>query len=336
MIYTELVIIIMAVSIILYVLLGGADFGAGIIELFVGDRGNETVSRAIAPVWEANHIWLIIAVVILFNGFPEAYAVFSTALHIPILIALVGIIFRGAAFTFRHYDAIKDDSEKLYSLIFRVSSVVTVVFLGVTVGALFSGTIPPSTEVGFYDYYISSWANMFCLSVGIFFTTLSAYIATIFLFGEVKEEAGYSLLKRFSGWLFLASVVSGGLIFIFSYIKNLQFHKQFLDSPVSIACGVVATLLVPIIFKLIREKKIWPMRLFVGIQVVTILSGWFIIQFPNLIFYSDGSALSLYTASSPEITMKILLGALVFGVCTIFPSLYYLFNIFKIKKEDFS
>lgn len=99
MIVTELVIGIMGVSLVLYTLLGGADFGAGIIELFIGDRANETIFRAIAPVWEANHIWLIIAVVILFNGFPEAYAVFSNALHIPILLVLMGIIARGAAFT---------------------------------------------------------------------------------------------------------------------------------------------------------------------------------------------------------------------------------------------
>ncbi|MDW7690457.1 cytochrome d ubiquinol oxidase subunit II [Flammeovirgaceae bacterium SG7u.111] len=331
MIFTELVTLIMGISIVFYVIFGGADFGAGIIELFTGDSGNETISKAIAPVWEANHIWLIIAVVIMFNGFPEAYAVFSTALHIPILIALIGIIFRGAAFTFRHYDAFKDGSEKWYSLIFRVSSIVTVLFLGITVSAMFSGTIPTSVDVGFYAYFIAPWANLFSLFVGIFFTILSAYIAAIFLLGEVKSEDGYNLIRKFSYRLFAAAVVCGLFIFASSYYQELAFHEAFFKQPISLACGVLATVLVPFIFKLINGEKVWRTRLLAGIQITAILIGWLMIQYPNLILFTDGSTLSIYDASAPEITMKILFGALVFGVCSIFPSLYYLFRIFKIK-----
>src|SRR5687768_5964304 len=107
-----LVIIILGISFILYTLLGGADFGAGIIETFAGKKGEGTISKAIAPVWEANHVWLILAVVILFTAFPRVYSSLSLVLHIPLMLVLLGIILRGTAFTFRHYDVIDDRSHK--------------------------------------------------------------------------------------------------------------------------------------------------------------------------------------------------------------------------------
>lgn len=330
MIYTELVTIVLGISLLFYALLGGADFGAGIIELFIGDRGNKIISKAMAPVWEANHIWLIIAIVILMNGFPEAYAIFSTALHIPILIILVGIIFRGAAFTFRHYDAIKDESQKWYSLIFRYSSILTVLFLGITIGAMFAGTIPAQLEgATFYEYYMAPWINIFCLSVGIFTMVLSAYIAAVFLLGEVKTEEGYQIIYRFVRRLFVASIISGFLILITSYLENLDFHKSFLEHPLSLTCVVLTSVLVPFIFKMIKQKKIWALRILVSAQTLLIFFGWVVIQWPDLIKYSDGTRLDIYTAAAPLITMKILFGALVFGVCSIFPALYYLFRVFK-------
>ena len=92
---TELTVVFIGIALLLYVLLGGADYGAGIIEIFTGNKGINTISRAIAPVWEANHIWIIVVIVILFNAFPEVYSTITLYLHIPIMLVLIGIIFRG-------------------------------------------------------------------------------------------------------------------------------------------------------------------------------------------------------------------------------------------------
>ena len=116
------VILFLALSLLAYVLFGGADFGAGIIEIFAGKVSKKTITHAIAPVWEANHIWLILVVVILFMGFPAIYAQMSLYLHIPMVILLIGIVLRGTAFTFRHYDAIHDRSQWYYTSIFNLSS----------------------------------------------------------------------------------------------------------------------------------------------------------------------------------------------------------------------
>jgi len=331
--YTELVIVIMGISLVLYMILGGADFGAGIIEIFMGNKGNSTVSRAMAPVWEANHMWIIIAIVILFNGFPKAYTILSTTLHIPVLIFLIAIVFRGTAFTFRHYDAYVDQSQVWYSYIFRYSSLLAVFFLGLIISAFFGGTIPPTNVGSFPDLYIFPWFNYFSFSIGIFLVILSSYIAAIFLLGEVKTDIGYDLLSKFSKRLFVLSILSGLGIFISSYLSGLVFHQNFMNHPLSILAGVLATLIAPLILVLINKRNIWQLRFAVGIQITLILAGWFMIQWPNLIVFSDGSVLSMYDAASPTITMKILFIALAVGVVIIFPGLFYLFKIFKSEKN---
>jgi len=327
--YTELVILVLGISLVLYMILGGADFGAGIIELFLGNKSNSTVSKAMAPVWEANHMWLIIAIVILFNGFPKAYTTLSTNLHIPVLIFLIALVFRGAAFTFRHYDAYQDKSAELYSYIFRYSSLVAVFFLGVTISAFFGGTIPSSNLGSFTELYISPWFNFFSISVGVFLVTLSAYIAAIFLLGEVDSDEEYKLLSKFSVRLFFLSVISGIAIFISSYFSGLIFHELFFSHPLAEIAGIIATALVPLIFIFIKKRKTWKLRFIVGFQIVIIMIQWLVIQWPNLILFSNGSTLSIYDAAAPTITMKILFYALAIGVVIIFPSLFYLFKLFK-------
>src|SRR5688572_16708335 len=144
------VIVFLWLSILLYLLLGGADFGAGIIELFTSKRRvrrtRSTLYHAIGPVWEANHMWLIIAIVILFVGYPLIYSVLSIHLHIPLLIMLMGIIARGTAFVFRHYDAVKDSMQSLYNRIFVWSSFITPLFLGIIAGSTVSGKIDPAAR----------------------------------------------------------------------------------------------------------------------------------------------------------------------------------------------
>jgi len=330
MIYTDGVLIFFGLSLLLYLILGGADFGAGILELFMGDKGVSTVYRAIAPVWEANHMWLIIAVVILFNGFPSAYALVSTALHIPIMMVLVGIILRGTAFTFRHYDAVVDGSQLWYSRVFRYSSAFTVFSLGLVIGPMISGTIPASIEgQSFADYYIFPWLNGFSISIGLFTMVISAYIAAVYLLGEVRSESGDSQLTKATRYLALASVISGVGIFIFSYISDVNFHNEFLGHPMSLVSLGLATLLAPLMYVLIKRKSIWLMRIGVSAQMAFILAGLAFIQLPYIIHLSDGVSLSIYDTTAPTATMRVLFWSLMIGVCFIVPALVYLLIIFK-------
>src|SRR5215204_4220353 len=158
----KVVIVYLFLSILLYLLLGGADFGAGIIEMFTSSknirRTRKTLYHAIGPIWEANHMWLIIAIVILFVGFPAIYSILSVYLHIPLVIMLMGIIARGTAFTFRHYDAVHDSMQEIYNRIFVWSSFVTPLFLGIIAGSMLSGRIDTNAS-SFQDAYVFGWLN---------------------------------------------------------------------------------------------------------------------------------------------------------------------------------
>lgn len=166
----QIVLAFLCLAILLYFLLGGADFGAGIIELFTSEKNRiktrRIMYRAIGPVWEANHMWLIIAIVILFVGFPLVYTTLSIYLHIPLVIMLIGIIARGTAFVFRHYDAVKDNIHSVYNRVFIYSSFITSLFLGIIAGSMLSGKIDLNTD-NFTDAYIFNWLNWFSISVEI-------------------------------------------------------------------------------------------------------------------------------------------------------------------------
>ncbi len=236
-------IIFLLASLYLYCLLGGADFGAGIVELFSSkdkEKVSELVTKAIAPIWEANHMWLIITVVILFNGFPAIYTNVSVALYIPLILLLLGIVFRGTAFTFRHYDAVKDGSQVIYSRIFAYSSLAVSFFFGLITGALVSGKIDYHPE-NFFDGYIHPWFNFFSISVGVFVCSLFAFIASVYLISESTDELTRNDFVSRSKKANLVTVFSGALVFIFSIVEQVGFAEGFFSNFISISFIIAAT-----------------------------------------------------------------------------------------------
>lgn len=326
---TEIIIFVLGISLLLYVLLGGADFGAGIIEIFTGKKGIDTISNAIAPVWEANHIWLILAIVILFTGFPHVFASLTTYLHIPLLIILVGIVFRGTAFTFRYYDVIKDNTHKYYTILFRISSLLTPFFFGVTLGAIILGKIPASVHGTFYEVFISPWLNLFTFVTGIFLTLLFGWLASVYLVGEARNEETYHNFTKTSRIFFILLIFSGLVVFIVAEFYELHFFRKFLHSWISAGCVVAATVAIPFIWRNIKRRNSLKTRLWAGLQIACILTGWFAVQFPVMIYIADGSHLTIWNSQAPERTMSLLVYALIVGIFLIFPAFAYLFKVFK-------
>ena len=329
-----LIIIILGASFVLYTILGGADFGAGIIETLAGKKGEHTISKAIAPVWEANHVWLILAVVILFTGFPTVYASLSLVLHIPLMLVLLGIIFRGTAFTFRHYDVKQDHTHKYYTLLFKVSSFITPFFLGVTLGAMILGRITFDQSVGFYEMFVSPWLNVFCFLMGVFAVTLFGYISGVFLVGETKNDRERRSYAMFSRQLMVFTMIFGLLVFLAAEIEGHQLFKEFSDSYVSVLMLLLATLLCPVIWLLLNRKtnKTLYLRVAVGIQVTAILIGWFYIQYPVLIQVRGEEHYTFFNTRAPDATMQQLLIALIVGLVLVVPGFLYLFKVFKVER----
>jgi cytochrome d ubiquinol oxidase subunit II len=333
-----IVIAFLFLAIVLYFLLGGADFGAGIIELFTSEtnksRTRKTMYQAIGPIWEANHMWLIIAVVIMFVGFPVIYSQMCTYLHIPMLIMLLGITARGTAFAFRSYDAVKDErTQNFYNHVFVYSSFVTPLFLGIIAGSAISRQIDPHAA-SFMQAYIFSWLNYFSVAVGLFTVALSGYLAAIYLIGEADDDND---ARRFIGKariMNIAAVIFGGMVFLAAELEDIRLAHFIFGNPVSLVAVIAASISLVLLWVMIYKGKKRIIRIFAGFQVTMILLAVGYMHFPYFVMVKGGDNLSLMTLHAPPKTIEDLGWGLFIGSFLILPSLFYLYYSFQKKGDD--
>ncbi len=317
------------VSLTAYVLMGGADFGGGAWDLFaLGPRRRAQralIADAIGPIWEANHVWLILVVVLLFVCFPAVFARLSVTLHVPLSLMLVGIVFRGSAFTFRTYDSEQDEVQQRWSLLFSISSVITPLLLGVSAGAVAAGRIPPHPMGSFVDAYIDSWLTPFPIAIGFLTLALFAFLAAVYLTLETDEA---ELREDFR----LRALVAGVMVFITAFVaimlarseaqlvwQGLTQSSWALEYQTAIGLAAVAS------FAALWTRRFRIARLAAGLQATLILWGWALVQFPWML----PQTLTIADAAAPAATLRLVLGALVVGFVALVPSLIYLLRIFK-------
>jgi cytochrome d ubiquinol oxidase subunit II len=332
------VILFLFFAILLYFLLGGADFGAGIIELFTSDgnkqRTRSTSYQAIGPIWEANHMWLVIAVVILFVGFPTIYSKMCTYLHIPLLAMLLGIIARGTAFTFRHYDAVKGErTQNLYNHVFVYSSFLTPLFLGIIAGSALSRRID-FAATNFMDAYIYGWLNGFSIAVGLFTVALCGFLAAIYLIGEADDEFDVKRFIKKAKVLNIVAFFCGGLVFLTAETENIRMAKWIFGNPVSLTAVILASISLVVLWVTISRGKRRIARVFAAFQVSMILLSVGYTHYPNFIMEKGGNNMSLLTDHAPSKTIYDLGLALLIGSLFILPALSYLFYSFRSKSEQ--
>jgi cytochrome bd ubiquinol oxidase subunit II len=316
---------VILVALVAYALLGGADFGAGIWDLLAsGPRRREqrtAIEHAIGPIWEANHVWLILVVVVLFTAFPAAFAAISIALFAPLVLLLVGIVLRGAAFTFRTYDR-ADAGQQRWGLLFSASSVLAPAMLGVVVGALASGRLragegePPSSPL--------AAVSAFTLGTGAFTCALFAFLAAAYLTVEVEGELREDFRRR--------AIASGVAVFVcaaavagFSWRHAPLIFHGLTARPFSMPLHVVTAACAVTAFLALFGRRYRLARSAAALQVALIVAGWGLSQYPYLVV----PQVTLASASAPRATQVLLLVALAAGALTLFPSLYLLFRVFK-------
>ncbi len=323
-------------SVCLYLILGGADFGAGIVEFLTPKKYKEqtqkSMYKAIGPIWEANHMWLIIAIVILFVGFPTIYSTLSTYLHIPLVLMLVGIIARGTAFTFRNYDAIQDRWSFLYTSIFQWSSVITPFFLGLIAAATVSGYINPAAT-DFLGLYVYGWLNPFGISVGIFTVGLCGYLAACFsiLSLDDVEEKERRIKKIFKTILLV--IFTGIIVFITAHFSGIPLLHWIFSKPLGCIAVVLATLSLILLYFQLKRGHFKFAKILTGFQIIMILIAATYQHFPNLVILADGNHLSLFDTHAAPKTLKSLGLALLIGSVFILPFLFYLMYSFNFKRE---
>ncbi|MBK0383422.1 cytochrome d ubiquinol oxidase subunit II [Pedobacter sp. SD-b] len=330
------VMIFLWMAILLYLLLGGADFGAGILELFTSypnkSKTRKTMYRAIGPVWEANHMWLIITIVILFVGFPNIYTTMSVYVHIPLVLMLLGIIARGTAFTFRHYDAVKDDMQKVYNKIFVYSSFITPLFLGIIAGSTVARRIDTEAS-NFLDAYVFSWLHWFSITVGLFTVAICGFLAAIFIIGQTENLEERIRFIRKAKTFNIAAILCGGLVFLASLYEKIPLLDWVFGNSVGITAFSLATVSVVILWNLWNTDKTNLMRVLAGFQITMILLITTWKHYPNIILLKNGSSLSLLEEQGNAKTIDALAWALIAGSIFILPALVYLIYSFQKPKE---
>jgi cytochrome d ubiquinol oxidase subunit II len=311
-------------ALVFYALLGGADFGGGIWDLLAGgprrDAQRALVERAIGPIWEANHVWLILVVVVLFTAFPPAFAAISIALFVPLVLLLLGIVFRGAAFTFRTYASGADRAQARWGVVFSASSALAPLVLGVAVGALASGRLA-GAGAGTRPF---AWVAPFPLSVGAFAAALFAYLAAAYLAVEADGALRDDFRRRAIGAgvaVFLCALLSGALSAREAPLVFDGLTRRWWSLPFHVATGAAAVAA----FALLLGGRVRAARAAAAAQVALIVVGWGASQYPYLVV----PEITLASGSAPRAVQVALLWALAAGALTLFPSLYVLFRVFK-------
>ncbi|MDR6528646.1 cytochrome d ubiquinol oxidase subunit II [Chryseobacterium rhizosphaerae] len=323
------------ISTFLYVMMGGADFGAGIVEFFSRKRAKDRVGKimyqAMGPIWEANHMWLILVIVILFVGFPDIYTTVATYLYIPLIALLFGIIARGTAFGFRHYDAIQDRMQTLYTKIYVYSCLITPLFLGIIAGSIVSGKIDTQPN-NFMDAFIHPWFDFFPILVGFYTIAVFGFIASIFIIketGENIEEKNYAIDK--AKQMNIMCILLAGMVFIVARQNQIPLAEWLLGNPVSLTCVVLCSLSLIWLWYLLLKKQTYFLRIIAGSQITLLFTAITYSLYPVIVRIKNSDGLSL-VASGNEKSINYLGTALLLGSIFIMPSFVYLVYGFSKKK----
>jgi cytochrome d ubiquinol oxidase subunit II len=309
-----------------YAVLGGADFGAGFWDLTAGgpERGGRVrgmVARSMGPVWEANHVWLVFVLVIVWTCFPVAFGSVMSSLYVPMGLAAIGIIFRGTAFALRGEAATINEARVLGGL-FALSSVLVPFCLGAALGGIAAGEVP----VGNADADpLSSWLNPTGVLVGALAVLTGAYLAAVYMAAD-SVRAGLPDLERafraraLGSGLAAGAVAIGGLAVLNSDAPDLY---DGLTTDGGLACVLASAVAGTSTLVLVWLRRFEAARYTAAAAVASVTIGWAVAQSPYLL----PGELTLDAAAADDATLVAVLASTAVGLALVIPSLYWLFSL---------
>jgi cytochrome bd ubiquinol oxidase subunit II len=319
----DAVAVVLMVAVSAYAVFGGADFGAGFWDLVAGGaargaRPRALIDHSIGPVWEANHVWLIFTLVVLWTGFPEAFASITLTVFVPLTLVALGIVLRGASFAFRK-TLFRTSERRVFGAIFAFSSVLVPFCMGAVAGAVASGRIPAGGEAG--DPW-SSWINPTSIVGGVLAVTACAYLAAVYLVWDARRLEDDAMAEYFRRRAVVAAVVAGVVAFAGIFVLRSDaryvfdgFTARALPLVVlSAVCGTGSLVL------LVRGAPRGARLLAMG-AVASVVWGWGVAQWPYIL----PTSLKVSAAAAPSPTLAFVL--VVFGVAAlvILPALALLY-----------
>jgi len=305
-----------------YALFGGADFGGGFWDLIAGDaeqgeRPRALIQRSLTPVWEANHVWLIFILVVLWTAFPPAFSAIFSTLYVPIALAAVGIVLRGAGFAFRkQIEGLA--ARRAAGATFALSSVLTPFFMGTVVGAIASGNVPAD---GNGDAF-SSWLEPLPLLTGAMFVATGAYLSAVFLVGDARrageaEMERYFVRRALIAAAFAGALAAAGLVELHAearYVFDRLVDQGLPLVVLSALCGI------GLLAVLLRGGR-KPLRPLAAGAVVAVIWGWGVAQFPYLL----PTSLRIDQAAAPDSTLVVVFIVFAVAAVLVLPSLGLLY-----------
>ncbi len=323
--------VVVLVGLIAYAVFGGADFGGGVwTALAFGRRATaqrEAIFRAMGPVWETNHVWLILVVVTLWTAFPAAFAALFTALWIPLAAALVGIVFRGAAFAFRHYAYDGGPNLPASGGVFSIASLLTPLAMGMAVGAAAGGHIELDGETVTSGVW-ESWLQPFALLCGLIAVALSAFVGASFMTTRTSGDLQADFrLRAIASSLALGALTT--LAIPVAYWSDSAFFDR-LDRAAPIALMVLAVLAGLMSLVVLGRKLYALVPAAAGATVALVIAAWGAAQYPYLLL----PALKIEDAAAENEMLAFFLGALPIGAVVLVPSLLFLFSLFSEKTDE--
>ena len=316
---------VMWIAVTCYALFGGADFGAGFWDLVAGparrgDKQRRLIEHSIGPVWEANHVWLIFVLVVMWTGFPGLFGAIASTLYIPLTVAALGVITRGSAFAFRK-TVVACWQRRTLGMAFALSSIFTPFFLGAAAGAVASGHVPPGVGAG---SPVSSWWNPVAVMSGVLAVVVGAYLAAVYLTAEARRTGDAVLVCQFRNRALGAGVVAGavaasGLLWLHQDAASLYHGLMHRGLSLVIASAVAgATALV-----LIYRRRFVLSRIAAALAVSAVLWAWAVAQYPNVL----PPSLTISSAAANHSVLMAMLICVALGAGLLIPSLVLLYAI---------
>ncbi len=316
---------ILLISVCLYAILGGADFGGGLWDLLAGGdrRGMEPrrlIDESITPVWEANHVWLVFDLVIFWTAFPRAFAAVMTALAMPLWLAVGGIVLRGAGFAFRK-EVSTLSLQRAFGAIFAVSSLLTPFFMGTVIGAIATGRVPADAS----HASLAVWTGAVPVLTGLLFTGACGYLAAVYLTTEAGRRADLRLAAYFGRRARAAAIVTGALSL--AVLAELHGSDPGLFSRLTgraLPLVIVAGLCGVTVLALLTARRPAGVRIIAALGVAAVIWGWGVAQYPVLL---PMTGVTLTNAGAPHATLVALVVVFVAAVVLIGPSFAFLFYL---------
>jgi cytochrome bd ubiquinol oxidase subunit II len=312
-------------GLILYTVLAGADFGAGFWQLSAGrgeraERLREHAHRSMGPVWEANHVWLIFVLTVFWTGYPRAFGSIASTLAVPLFIAAIGIVFRGAAYALRAGASGPRESAAI-DTIFSLSSILTPFALGACVGAIAAGRVPVGNAAG---HAFSSWLNPTAISIGVLAVATSAYLAAAYLAADAARLADGELERAFRARALLAGVCTGAIAIAALAVIGADDHRLLREllSGGALAAVIASALAGLATLALVGARRFEPARYGAAVAVAAVIAAWALARWPQIL-----PGLTVARAAAGHDTLVWIVVAVLGGGAILFPSLALLFGL---------